>query len=231
MVGLIFGVASERSFWAAARWSAPGGCATGRVHGELLHPSGGEGAAEKQAAGIHPGQHVVSDDPHRRHRQMRGSCCRATRPLHRSGAGDRRQRVGERRAAKVFLRVSGHRGRFRWLSMPIVRVVLGRECNQSGFCSGTAALRRDYPQLRLRMLEDWRREEAGRAGDPSPSRRDRIGRRCPAFRRRPRAGIPLGGAGFPGRGMPGARAGLQVPAPHDRLCDVPGGAGEVSVAS
>jgi uncharacterized protein YbjT (DUF2867 family) len=91
-----------------------------------------------------------------------------------------------RAAADVFSRVLGRRVKFRRLPMPLVRVALGREFyqmfrwfNQGGFQADITALRRDYPQLRLRTLEDWLREEgwAGRRAVTVP--RDKIGRPVP----------------------------------------------------
>jgi len=89
-------------------------------------------------------------------------------------------------AAEVFSRVLGRKVRFRRLPMPAVRVALGREFyqmfrwfNAGGFQADVPALRRDYPQLRLRTLEDWLREE-GWAGRRAVSvRRDKIGRPLP----------------------------------------------------
>ncbi len=86
-------------------------------------------------------------------------------------------------AAEVFSRVLGRRVRFRRLPMPVARVALGREFyqmfrwfNKGGFQADIAALRRDYPQLRLRTLEDWLREE-GRTGRRAITvRRDKMGR-------------------------------------------------------
>ena len=69
-------------------------------------------------------------------------------------------------AAAVFSRVLGKPVKFRKLPLPIVRLVLGREFyqmfrwfNEAGFAADIARLRRCYPELRLRSLEDWLREE------------------------------------------------------------------------
>jgi uncharacterized protein YbjT (DUF2867 family) len=69
-------------------------------------------------------------------------------------------------AAEVFSRVLGKRVKFQKLPLPIVRLVLGREFyqmfrwfNEAGFAADIAGLRRRYPEIRLRSLEDWLREE------------------------------------------------------------------------
>jgi uncharacterized protein YbjT (DUF2867 family) len=89
-------------------------------------------------------------------------------------------------AAEVFSRVIGRPVRFRRLPMPVVRVVLGREFyqmfrwfNEGGFQADVAALRQDYPQLRLRTLEDWLREEGWAGKRAVTVRRDKIGRPLP----------------------------------------------------
>ena len=89
-------------------------------------------------------------------------------------------------AAEVFSRVLGRRVRFRRLPMPVVRVALGREFyqmfrwfNAGGFQADVPALRRDYPQLRLRTLEDWLREEGWAGRRAVTARRDKIGRPLP----------------------------------------------------
>jgi uncharacterized protein YbjT (DUF2867 family) len=88
--------------------------------------------------------------------------------------------------AEVFSRVLGRRVKFRRLPMPVVRVVLGREFyqmfrwfNAGGFQADVAALRRDYPQLRLRTLENWLREEGWTGRRAVTVKRDRIGRPLP----------------------------------------------------
>jgi len=62
-------------------------------------------------------------------------------------------------------------------------VALGREFyqmfrwfNRGGFQADITALRRDYPQLRLRTLEDWLREEGWAGKRAVTIRRDKIGR-------------------------------------------------------
>lgn len=89
-------------------------------------------------------------------------------------------------AAEVFSRVLGRKVRFWRLPMPVVRVALGREFyqmfrwfNDGGFHADVAALRRDYPQLRLRTLEDWLREEGWTGRRAVIVRRDKIGRPLP----------------------------------------------------
>jgi hypothetical protein len=65
----------------------------------------------------------------------------------------------------------------------LVRVALGREFyqmfrwfNAGGFQADVAALRRDYPQLKLRTLEDWLREEGWAGRRIVTVKRDKIGR-------------------------------------------------------
>ena len=69
-------------------------------------------------------------------------------------------------AAEVFSRVLGKHVKFRKLPMLAVRLFLGKEFhqmfrwfNESGFEADIAALRRNYPQIRLRKLEEWLRDE------------------------------------------------------------------------
>jgi uncharacterized protein YbjT (DUF2867 family) len=69
-------------------------------------------------------------------------------------------------AAAVFGRVLGKRVKFQRLPMPIVRLALGKEFyqmfrwfNQAGFQADIAALRRRFPEIRLRSLEEWLRDE------------------------------------------------------------------------
>jgi len=69
-------------------------------------------------------------------------------------------------AAAVFSRVLGKRVKFRRLPMPIVRLALGKEFhqmfrwfNQAGFQADILALRRRFPEIRLRTLEEWLRDE------------------------------------------------------------------------
>jgi uncharacterized protein YbjT (DUF2867 family) len=69
-------------------------------------------------------------------------------------------------AAEVFSRVLGKRVRFRKLPMLAVRLFLGKEFhqmfrwfNESGFEADIPLLRRNYPQIRLRTLEEWLRDE------------------------------------------------------------------------
>ena len=71
-----------------------------------------------------------------------------------------------REAAEVFGRVLGKNVTFRRLPLPIVRLVLGKEFHQmfrwfnaSGFQADIAGLRRRYPEIRLRTLEEWLRDE------------------------------------------------------------------------
>ena len=69
-------------------------------------------------------------------------------------------------AAQVFSRVLGRPVKFRKLPMPIVRLALGKEFyqmfrwfNEAGFKANIPELRRKYPDVRLRTLEEWLREE------------------------------------------------------------------------
>jgi uncharacterized protein YbjT (DUF2867 family) len=69
-------------------------------------------------------------------------------------------------AAQVFSRVLGKPVRFQKLPMPMVRLVLGKEFyqmfrwfNQAGFKANIPELRRKYPEVRLRTLEEWLRAE------------------------------------------------------------------------
>jgi len=69
-------------------------------------------------------------------------------------------------AAEVFSRVLGQQVKFRRLPLPIVRLALGKEFyqmfrwfNQAGFQADIAALRRRFPEIRLRSLEEWLRDE------------------------------------------------------------------------
>jgi uncharacterized protein YbjT (DUF2867 family) len=71
-----------------------------------------------------------------------------------------------RQAAEVFSRVLGKPVAFRRLPLPIVRLVLGREFyqmfrwfNRAGFAADIDGLRRRYPEIHLRSLEAWLREE------------------------------------------------------------------------
>jgi uncharacterized protein YbjT (DUF2867 family) len=67
-----------------------------------------------------------------------------------------------REAADVFSRVLGKPVAFRRLPLPIVRLVLGREFyqmfrwfNRAGFAADIEGLRRRYPEIRPRSLEEW----------------------------------------------------------------------------
>jgi uncharacterized protein YbjT (DUF2867 family) len=92
-----------------------------------------------------------------------------------------------RQAAEVFARVLGRPVKFRRLPLPLVRVALGKEFhqmfrwfNQSGYKADVAALRNRYPQLRLRTLEDWLREEGWEGKREITVKHDKIGRPLPA---------------------------------------------------
>ena len=69
-------------------------------------------------------------------------------------------------AAQVFSRVLGRPVKFRKLPMPMVRLVLGKEFyqmfrwfNEAGFKADIAGLRRRYPEVHLKNLEEWLRSE------------------------------------------------------------------------
>jgi uncharacterized protein YbjT (DUF2867 family) len=69
-------------------------------------------------------------------------------------------------AAKVFSRVMGKSVKFRRLTLPIVRVVLGKEFyemfrwfNEAGYQADIPGLRRRYPEIHLHTLEEWLRED------------------------------------------------------------------------
>jgi uncharacterized protein YbjT (DUF2867 family) len=69
-------------------------------------------------------------------------------------------------AAEVFSRVLGKKVKFRRLPLPIVRLVLGKEFyqmfrwfNHAGFKADINGLRRRYPEVHLRSLEEWLRDE------------------------------------------------------------------------
>jgi uncharacterized protein YbjT (DUF2867 family) len=68
--------------------------------------------------------------------------------------------------AATFSRVLGRPVKFRQLSLPIVRLVLGKEFyqmfrwfNRQGFRADIKELRRRYPEVRLQTLEEWLRSE------------------------------------------------------------------------
>jgi uncharacterized protein YbjT (DUF2867 family) len=88
-----------------------------------------------------------------------------------------------RQAVDVFARVLGRPVTYRRLPMPMVRVVLGREYyqmfrwfNRGGFQADIAALRRDYPEIHLRSLEEWLREEGWEGRRQVATPRDKMGR-------------------------------------------------------
>jgi uncharacterized protein YbjT (DUF2867 family) len=88
-----------------------------------------------------------------------------------------------RQAAEVFGRVLGHPVKFRRLPMPVVRVALGKEFfqmfrwfNDSGYQADVKGLRARYPELGLRTLEDWLREEGWENRRTITIKRDKIGR-------------------------------------------------------
>jgi uncharacterized protein YbjT (DUF2867 family) len=69
-------------------------------------------------------------------------------------------------AAQVFSSVLGKKVKFHKLPMPIVRLFLGKEFyqmfrwfNDAGFKANIPELKRRYPEVRLRSLEEWLRDE------------------------------------------------------------------------
>ena len=69
-------------------------------------------------------------------------------------------------AAEVFSRILGKKVSFQRLPLPIVRLVLGKEFHQmfrwfntAGFKADIDGLRRRFPEVRLRSLEEWLRDE------------------------------------------------------------------------
>jgi uncharacterized protein YbjT (DUF2867 family) len=69
-------------------------------------------------------------------------------------------------AAEVFSRVLGKPVKFQKLPMPMVRLFLGKEFyqmfrwfNAEGFKANIPDLRRRYPEVHLRTLEEWLRDE------------------------------------------------------------------------
>jgi uncharacterized protein YbjT (DUF2867 family) len=69
-------------------------------------------------------------------------------------------------AAQVFSRVLGKPVRFKKLPLPLVRLFLGREFyqmfrwfNEAGFQADIPGLRHRFPEVRLRSLEEWLRNE------------------------------------------------------------------------
>jgi uncharacterized protein YbjT (DUF2867 family) len=88
-----------------------------------------------------------------------------------------------RQTAEVFARVLGRPVKFRRLPMPVVRIALGKEFyqmfrwfNDSGYQADVDGLRRRYPELHLRTLEDWLREEGWENRRTIAIKRDKIGR-------------------------------------------------------
>jgi hypothetical protein len=88
-----------------------------------------------------------------------------------------------RQAAEDFARVLGRPVKIRRLPMPIVRVALGKEFfqmfhwfNHSGYQADVKGLRARYPELQLRTLEDWLREEGWQGKRQITVGRDKLGR-------------------------------------------------------
>jgi uncharacterized protein YbjT (DUF2867 family) len=88
-----------------------------------------------------------------------------------------------RQAAEVFARVLGRPVKFRRLPMPISRIALGKQFSQmfrwfndSGYQADIPSLRRTYPELELRTLEDWLRDEGWENKRAVTIERDKLGR-------------------------------------------------------
>jgi len=69
-------------------------------------------------------------------------------------------------AARIFSKVLGRPVKFQRIPMPIVRVAMGKEFyqmfrwfNAEGYKADIAGLRSRYPEIRLRNLEEWLRQE------------------------------------------------------------------------
>jgi len=81
-----------------------------------------------------------------------------------------------REAAEVFSCVLGRKVRFQRLPLPAVRLVLGKEFyqmfrwfNASGFKADIEMLRRCHPEVHLRTLEEWLRDEGWQLSNRPPS--------------------------------------------------------------
>jgi uncharacterized protein YbjT (DUF2867 family) len=90
-------------------------------------------------------------------------------------------------AAAVFARVLGRPVTFRRLPMPVVRVAMGKELHQmfrwfngSGYQADIPGLRARFPELELRTLEDWLRDEGWEGRRAVTARRDKLGRLLPS---------------------------------------------------
>jgi uncharacterized protein YbjT (DUF2867 family) len=86
-------------------------------------------------------------------------------------------------AAEIFASVLGRPVKFRRLPMPVVRVALGKEFfqmfrwfNESGYRADVDGLRSRYPELGLRTLEDWLRDEGWENKRTITVKRDKLGR-------------------------------------------------------
>lgn len=86
-------------------------------------------------------------------------------------------------AAAIFALVLGRQVKFRHLPVPVTRIVLGKEFhqmfrwfNQGGYRADVTGLRERYPELNLRSLEDWLREEGWEGKRAIAVKRDKIGR-------------------------------------------------------
>ena len=69
-------------------------------------------------------------------------------------------------AAKTFSRVMGKPIKFRKLSLPLIRLFLGKESyqmfrwfNEAGYKANIPELKRHYPEVHLHSLEEWLRQD------------------------------------------------------------------------
>ncbi|HEY5188015.1 MAG TPA: NmrA/HSCARG family protein [Solirubrobacteraceae bacterium] len=86
-------------------------------------------------------------------------------------------------AAAVFARVLGRPVRFRHMPLWVARLALGRGFhqmfrwfNESGYQADVAGLRERYPELRLKSLEDWLREDGWENRRALAREHDKLGR-------------------------------------------------------
>lgn len=89
-------------------------------------------------------------------------------------------------AVVIFARVLNRPVKFRHLPMPVVRVALGKEFyqmfrwfNTAGYQADIQGLRTRYPELELRTLEEWLREQGWENKRSITTRRDKLGRPIP----------------------------------------------------
>ncbi len=94
--------------------------------------------------------------------------------------------LNNEQATAVFTRVLGRPVKFRRLPMPVVRLAMGKELfqmfrwfNDSGYQADIEGLRARHPELELRTLEDWLRDEGWEGRRAVTTRRDKLGRPLP----------------------------------------------------